>query len=278
MLKICEDFSTEHSMQFSTDKNPIKSKTKCLYFSKKPRDQIPKVILNGKPLPWVENAKHLGNDLSNKITVNRVACDTSSDLLQKRAIFFGKVHELNQCFGYCDPRIICETIKVFATSFYGSILWQLNSAEHEKLTRSWNTTVKIIYDLPFGTHKRFVESLTNVPHLQSVLHSRFNGFVEGLINSSKCEVKIFMNTVKFDKSSRIGQNIDLLLTKYDATSLAELVSSKKKVQRLHVNELEENEELKINLIEEISLARKGLINLDFEKKVMEDILEQLCTE
>ena len=87
-----------------------------------------------------------------------------------------------------------------------------------------------------------------------------------------------MNTVKFDKSSRIGQNIDLLMTKYDATSLAELVSSKKKVQRLRVNELEENEEWKINLIEEISLVRKGLINLDFEKEVMEDILEQLCTE
>ena len=87
-----------------------------------------------------------------------------------------------------------------------------------------------------------------------------------------------MNTVKFDKSSRIGQNIDLLMTKYDATSLAELVSSKKKVQRLRVNELEENEEWKINLIEEISLARKGLINIDFEKEVMEDILEQLCTE
>ena len=104
---------------------PLKVKPSVYTFQKKPRDQIPKVILNGDPLPWVENAKHLGNDLSSKITVNPVACDTSSDLLQKRAIFFGKVHELNQCFGYCDPRLISETIKGFATSFYGSTLWSV---------------------------------------------------------------------------------------------------------------------------------------------------------
>ena len=89
LLNICQEFSEEHSMQFSTDPNPVKSKTKCLVFSKKPKTEIPKVTLNGDPLPWVERAKHLGNDLSSKVSLNPVANDTGADLLQKRAIFFG---------------------------------------------------------------------------------------------------------------------------------------------------------------------------------------------
>ena len=35
MLNICEEFSHKHHMLFSTDPNPTKSKTKCLYFTVK---------------------------------------------------------------------------------------------------------------------------------------------------------------------------------------------------------------------------------------------------
>ena len=35
MLNICEDFATPHAMLFSTDPNPARSKTKCLFFSRK---------------------------------------------------------------------------------------------------------------------------------------------------------------------------------------------------------------------------------------------------
>ena len=35
MLKICEDFASEHSMQFCTDPTPSLFKTKCLHFTTK---------------------------------------------------------------------------------------------------------------------------------------------------------------------------------------------------------------------------------------------------
>ena len=35
MLNICEEFSSSHSILFSTDPLPAKSKTKCLFFFKK---------------------------------------------------------------------------------------------------------------------------------------------------------------------------------------------------------------------------------------------------
>ena len=177
MLNICQEFSNEHSMLFSTDPDPAKSKTKCLHFSRK-CVEVPEVFLNKEKLPWVLTAKHLGNKLTSKIFQNPCGMDSTSDLLQKRAIFFQKIHKIKQAYGFYDPKIVCEIVKIFGTSFYGSPLWSLRSAEHQQLNRSWNTVVKMIWNLPFQTHKRFVEDLTNVPHLQSVLHGRYVGFLK----------------------------------------------------------------------------------------------------
>ena len=48
MLKICENFATSHSMLFSTDTLPPKSKTMCMLFSRdKSSDQVLNVRLNG---------------------------------------------------------------------------------------------------------------------------------------------------------------------------------------------------------------------------------------
>ena len=118
--------------------------------------------------------------------------DTSKDLLQKRA-FFQKVHELKQ--------IVCELITIFGSAFYGSPLWNLKSEEYLELLKSWNTMVKILFDLPFQTHTRFIESLSKVTHLQSTLHGRFIGFVNNLKNSVKPEINMLINLCENDISS-----------------------------------------------------------------------------
>ena len=128
MLTICEEFSTSHSMLFSTDPNPVKSKTNCLIFSRTVTPgQVLNVQLNGVKLPWVDTAKHLGNLLR-----------------QKRAILFDKVHQIQQQFGYLNPRLVIKLLSIYSTALYGSCLWQLASDEHLKLNRSWNVAVKMI--------------------------------------------------------------------------------------------------------------------------------------
>ena len=62
--------------------------------------------------------------------------------------------------------------------------------------------VKIGYDLPYETHKRFVESLTDFPQLQSMLHGRYVEFVENLKNSKKNEINMLYNLC----SSNIHKN------------------------------------------------------------------------
>ena len=66
MLEICEDFATRNHLQFSTDPNPVKAKSKCIFMTgPRLRNQNKPVPLQlyGVDLPWVEKASHLGHEL-----------------------------------------------------------------------------------------------------------------------------------------------------------------------------------------------------------------------
>ena len=100
------------------------------------------------------------------------------DLPQKRAIFFQKFHELKQAFGFYDPKIICEIIKIFGTNFY--------------------------------------------------------------------------------RSPKTGQHISYLLNEYEQNDINALIQNKHYIKKKSVNALEEGEDWKIDIIEELSLVKKGL--------------------
>ena len=204
--------------------------------------------------------------------------DTSSDLLQKRAIFYQKVHELKQAYGCYSPRLICEIIRIFGCSFYGSPLWSLESEEHLKLNRSWNTVVKLVWDLPFASHKRFVESLTEVPHLQSMLHGRYVGFIENLKSSSKLHLQALFNLCKQDQSSNTGQNISFLLNSCDCTNINDLIIKRNSIKNDRINPLEEGEEWKVMMIEELSLIKMGFVEDDMNEDDVNIMLEIITTE
>ena len=65
MLVVCENFAARTGLTFSTDPNPNKSKTKCIFVCgrhvglAKPAP----LYLNGKILPWVSSATHLGHEI-----------------------------------------------------------------------------------------------------------------------------------------------------------------------------------------------------------------------
>ena len=278
MLTICENFASSHSMMFSTDPDPVKSKTKCLVFSKKiDSGQVENVRLNGDSLPWVDTAKHLGNHLSSKINLSCQAPETKTDLLKKRAILFDKVHQVQQQFGKYNPRLVIKLLSIYSTALYGSCLWQLASEEHMKLIRSWNAAVKIIWDLPHPTHTRFLESLSPVPHLEAVLMSRYIGFIENLRKSEKTLVKLIFNSCSSDLSSSTGQNLSFLLKKYQKLSIQKLILEKYEIKKTRVYPLQRQENWKINIIEEISLIKTNLLEIDFNHDDLEMILNFICT-
>ena len=145
MLEICEKFAAEHNLKFSTDQNPIKCKTKCIAFMKKPR-QLSDLKLCGNNLPWVSQFKHLGNTVSNQ--GGFIQQDTNI----KRATFVNKNIELNQEFYFANPKTKFKINQIYNSHFTGSPLWNLFSAENLRFDSSYNRSVKIMFDLPYATH------------------------------------------------------------------------------------------------------------------------------
>ena len=73
MIDTCERFARRVNLQFSTDPDPSKSKSKCIFvcgISKRRQKPAP-LTMNGKQLPWVESALHLGHVLHESGTMEQ---------------------------------------------------------------------------------------------------------------------------------------------------------------------------------------------------------------
>ena len=86
-----------------------------LSVSKKMRS-LRNLQLNGRDLPWVDVAKHLGC----KVGPNNQGL--TLDLMENRAKYINRINELKQEFSYAHPLTKTMIHKVFNTHFYGSIV------------------------------------------------------------------------------------------------------------------------------------------------------------
>ena len=76
-------------------------------------------------------------------------------------------------------------VHIYATSFYGSQLWDYSSSEATKLLTSWNILVRKVFNVPNTTHRYLIERLSGSKHLKSILYQRYLSFVLSLTNSRK---------------------------------------------------------------------------------------------
>ena len=202
MVDICQQFTEMKNLKFSTNPNPEKSKTKCIVFSKKQRDlrDIAPIRLNGDPLPWVQQVKHLGNILQSDNSM-KIDCTV------KRGKFIGKVNSLMQEFYFADSKVKMKLINIFASSFYGSGLWDLSSTTCDRLFKSWNVAVRVCFGVPPTTHRYLIEPLSSTPHAKSMLCSRLVKFKEQLCTSSKPVVSLLALLSMGDRRTTLGRNM-----------------------------------------------------------------------
>ena len=131
MVSTCERYGKRHNLVFSTDPIPAKSKTKCIYFcgrSNNVRYPAP-VHLDGKDLPWVEQADHLGHILHQSVTM-------AKDCSRARARFIDKSVDVRQQFAFAKPQQIIKMVQILCCDGYGSMLWDLASNPAEQFFKS----------------------------------------------------------------------------------------------------------------------------------------------
>ena len=207
MLETCERYAMQHNLQFSTDPNPSKSKSKCIYFTGKQRNvKLPDPLqLFGEQLPWVNSAEHLGHTLHKD-------CTMDMDARRKRAQFIDKSSDIRDTFKFAHPKQIIKAVQVYASDAYGFMLYDLSSQASQSYLKSWNTFVKLAWDVPRDTYTYIVEDslAENFVPLRKQIYSRYVKFFQNLFTSSSKEVRHIARIISHDARSTVFRNINFL--------------------------------------------------------------------
>ena len=210
MLKICERFTAENNIQFSTNEDPKKSKSKALYVVGPRGAALARPLpleLCGRPLPWVERSEHLGHALHQDGTM-------AQDAKEKRAQFIDSSVKIREGFGFAHPAEQITAVQKYCTAVYGSSLWDLGSPEGDRMVNAWRTGHKLAWDVPRGCRTYIVQTVL-APHVDSLranLLAREVGLFRGLLTSPSHEVRVLALLAARDVRSNLGSNLALVRT------------------------------------------------------------------
>ena len=197
MLQLCEEYAVEHNLVFSSDPDPVKSKSKCIYMVGKVRGgqvKYPKPVrLRGVDLPWVTSANHLGRLLHQD-------CTMEEDARSKRMTFISDSTDIRDMFSWAHPKQVLQATAVYSTSFYGSMLYNLYGEESQRIFRCWNTAAKLAWNVPRSTFTFLVEDVlaNDMPSVRDSILTRYAMFCQGLLKANSVEIRIVASTATSD--------------------------------------------------------------------------------
>ena len=274
MLNICEQYAGEHNLVFSTDPDPQKSKTKSLYMVGKVRGgriQYPKPVrLCGVDLPWVASANHLGHELHQD-------CSMEHDARSKRMAFITESTDIRETFAWAHPMQILEAIRVYTTSFYGSMLYDLYGEEASKIYRCWKTAVKLAWGVPRTTFSYLVDHVLvgDMTSVRDSLMGRYIMFSKSLTKSATKEIRVLASIASTDSRSNMGSN----LMKIKAETGVDPLDKRKHhvMEKLLRSEVPEEEMWRVPLITRLLEENRAMKDTDTDCKNMEDLIDMVCT-
>jgi hypothetical protein len=113
MLDICSSYAAEVGLQFSTDPNPVKSKSKVMYMvvRRQGLEKLALLMLSGKFLPYAQHLTHLGHKLYEDGTM-------TMDTRMRRGAFIGKCLKVQEAFALAAPIKLSSSTVVTSTAKY----------------------------------------------------------------------------------------------------------------------------------------------------------------
>ena len=130
------------------------------------------------------------------------------------SIFINSSTDIRDCFSFAKPDQILRATSLYCGHCYGSMLWDLSSEMAGMYFRSWNTCVKLAWNVPRSTHTYLVNHLLAVNHssLREQLLVRYVRFFQKLQKSKSSPVQLLVNIVARDIRSTTGRNLSLIQT------------------------------------------------------------------
>ena len=140
--------------------------------------------------------------------------------------------------------------------------------------------VRQIFRVDHSTHRSLIEDISNVPHLKTLLWSRFETFAKKVVHSGKFTVRFLANLSLNDNRTTFGCNVNelLKLCHFSKTELSKLSKDvvKRNVKYWYVSEEDEWRNI---LTKELLDLQNNVLDVEgFTNKELDSILEYICVK
>ena len=199
------------------------------------------------------------------------------DIKVKRARFINDSVEVRDVFSFAQPEQILHAVRVFCGDWYGSMLWELDSEMCGQFCRTWNTCVKLVYEVPRSTHTYIVENLLAKKFLpvKTELMARGANFISSMSRSPSLEVRSMAIIARKDKRTVTAKNIETI--KKESQLCDASLSANNVRNAVPVTKIPENQEWRISLLPKLLSHKKELEDNLEKTDAIDDMIESLCS-
>ena len=194
LVNICQTYASDHNITF----NIKKDKSECIAFSSDVINPTIDIKLYDKPLEWKQSIVHLGHtlehDLSNCASLKNACID-----------FMTRSNSILSKFRHCDPSIIVDLVKTYATTYFGSVTWKFSNSFADSLNNKFKTMMRVCCGLDNTTHSDLILCLTKSLPVDAIIYSRFVSFFSNMLHSDNSIVN-FMSNISLRTSLTISGN------------------------------------------------------------------------
>ena len=157
------------------------------------------------------------------------------------------------------------------------MLWDLKSDAAESFFKSWNTSIKLIFEVPRNTFTFLFEDYFahDFPSLRNQIFCRYGNFFKSLTNSSSKEARFLASLIQSDPKSVTCKNLKALseLTQLDEPQYLPSATIK---SCLPIRVVPENERWRIGLLDSLLKIRDEKKKDGTDSKSICAMLESLC--
>ena len=193
----------------------------------------------------------------------------------KRAQYIENVNCLQQEFHFAVPKTLWKLNMIYNFHFSGCAVWDLSTISFDKFIYSIHKSFKVMFDLPYATHRYFFEAITRTLHPALIIRKRFLGFLNMIEKSKKKAPSELLKIIQNDVRTTTGSNIRKLKIEFNDNNI-DNIKIDRDVTMFHVPE---DEFWRVGFVEEILQAKSAFFySLDYEitTEMRNDIIEYLC--
>ena len=126
--------------------------------------------------------------------------------------------------------------------------------------KTWNTSIRIMFYIPIQTHTFYIESVSESPHIKSILIKRFLNFVNAVRFSSKSILRNLYRMIAKDVRSVTGSNLRRILLLVNKSNVNDLLSTDS--AQIQYREENPGNKWKIDLVKEIIEVRNDKLQVE----------------